>query len=63
MKLKLNWTQGQKNALIKRTADALEKLAIGSLLVGVFQQKQAGIWIGMACMAASYILTAMEAKK
>lgn len=63
MKLKLNWTQNQKNALIKRTADALEKLAIGSLLVGVFQQKQAGIWIGMAYMAASYILTAMGAKK
>lgn len=39
MKLKLNWTQGQKNALIKRTADALEKLAIGSLLVGVFPAK------------------------
>lgn len=61
--MKFNWTQEQKRAVIKRTADALEKLAIGSLLVGVFQQKQAGIWIGMACMAASYILTLREAKK
>ncbi len=51
-----------KKAVLKRTADAMEKLAIGSMLVGLFQEQQAGIWIGLGCMALSYILTMWEAK-
>ena len=51
-----------KKAILKRTADAMEKLAIGSMLVGLFQGQQAGIWIGLGFLAASYILTAWEAK-
>ena len=31
-----------KKAILKRTADALEKLAIGSMLVGLFQGRQIG---------------------
>ena len=51
-----------KKAILKRTADALEKLAIGSMLVGLFRGINAGIWIGVCCMAVSYILTALEAR-
>lgn len=51
-----------KKAILKRTADAMEKLAIGSMLVGLFQGQQAGIWIGLGCIAFSYILTVWEAK-
>lgn len=36
-----------KKAILKRTADALEKLAIGSMLVGLFQGHQVGIYIGL----------------
>ena len=39
-----------KKSLIKRTADALEKLAVGSILVGLFQDKENGIWFGVFCM-------------
>lgn len=51
-----------KKAILKRTADALEKLAIGSMLVGLFQGVNTGIWLGLGCMAVSYILTALEAR-
>lgn len=51
-----------KKAILKRTADAMEKLAIGSMLVGLFQDQPAGIWIGLGCMAFSYILTIWEAQ-
>ena len=51
-----------KKAILKRTADALEKLAIGSMLVGLFQAKQVGIWLGLGCMVFSYVLTVWEAK-
>jgi hypothetical protein len=51
-----------KKAILKRTADALEKLAIGSLLVGLFRENEAGIFVGIGCLAASYIVTMWEAK-
>lgn len=51
-----------KKAILKRTADALEKLAVGSMLVGLFQNKAAGILIGLGCMATSYMLTIWESK-
>jgi hypothetical protein len=47
---------------LKRTADALEKLAIGGMLVGLFQNAPTGIFIGLGCMGLSYALTAWEAK-
>ena len=52
-----------KKAILKRTADALEKLAIGSMLVGLFQGRQIGLLIGAGCFIASYIFTAWEAQK
>ena len=51
-----------KKAILKRTADAMEKLAIGSMLVGLFQEQTAGIWIGLAFLSTSYILTVWEAQ-
>jgi hypothetical protein len=51
-----------KKALLKRTADALEKSVIGSMLVGLFQKAPTGIFIGVVCMGMSYVLTAWEAK-
>ena len=52
-----------KKSLIKRTADALEKLAVGSILVGLFQDKENGIWFGVFCMIISYALTIWEARE
>ncbi len=51
-----------KKALVKRTADVLEKIGVGAILVGLFQNKPLGIWIGLACLCISYALTAWEAK-
>lgn len=52
-----------RKALLKRTADCFEKLAIGSMLVGLFQGKAVGIFIGLGCMAASYGFTIWEARR
>lgn len=51
-----------KKALLKRMADVLEKLAAGSILVGLFQNQQAGLWMGLGFLTLSYILTIWEAK-
>ena len=51
-----------KKAILKRSADALEKLAIGGMLIGLFQGQPIGIFIGLGCMAISYALTAWEAE-
>ena len=55
--------KGMKKAFLKRTADALEKMAIASAVMALFHGKQVGIVIAAACMALSYIFTALEAKK
>ena len=52
-----------KKAVLKRTADALEKLAIAAFVMGLFNDKAYGIVIGAACLAASYMFTAWEARK
>jgi hypothetical protein len=51
-----------KKVLLKRTADALEKLAIGSMLVGLFRDNEVGLAVGIGCLAASYVFTVWEAK-
>lgn len=51
-----------KKALLKRISDALEKLSIGSALIGIFQQNPLGVQVGIACMLGSIILTIWEAK-
>jgi hypothetical protein len=52
-----------KKAFLKRTADALEKMAIASAVMALFHDKAFGIVIGAACIIVSYIFTAWEAKK
>jgi hypothetical protein len=51
-----------KKAILKRTADALEKMAIGGMLVGLFQGEQSGILLGVVFFAMSYAFTAWESK-
>ena len=51
-----------QKVILKRTADALEKLAAGSMLVGLFQSQQAGLWIGLGFLALSYLFTSLEVK-
>ena len=51
-----------KKAVMKRTADALEKSAIAGIALGMFQGKTGGIWIAGAFLAASYLFTIWEAK-
>jgi hypothetical protein len=46
-----------KKAILKRTADALEKMAIASAVMGLFDDKQIGIVIAAGCISASYIFT------
>jgi hypothetical protein len=52
-----------KKVLLKRTADALEKLAIAGMAMGLFQDKTTGIWAGSAFMGVSYAFTIWESKK
>ena len=51
-----------KKAFLRLTADTMQKLGIGSILVGLFQGKQIGLWLGLAFLTCSYILTAWEAE-
>lgn len=51
-----------KKSFLKRTADFLEKFAIGSLLVGVFQGQAIGLYAGASSLALAYIFTYLEAK-
>jgi len=52
-----------KKALLKRTADSLETLAIAAFVMGLFHEKAFGIGIGIFCLVMSYVFTAWEAKK
>ncbi|MDR2727224.1 MAG: hypothetical protein LBC10_04445 [Deltaproteobacteria bacterium] len=52
-----------KKAILKRTADALEKLAIAGMIMGLFHDRGLGIALGIVCIAASYVFTLWEAKK
>lgn len=51
-----------KKSFLRLTADTMQKLAIGSILVGLFQGKAVGLWLGLGFLAASYLLTAWEVK-
>ena len=52
-----------KKSILKRAADALEKLGIGSALIGIFQEEELGIYLGIGCMAVSFVLSILEARK
>jgi len=43
--------------MVKRVADILEKFAVGSLLVGLYQQNWLAVILGMAGLAACLHLT------
>lgn len=55
-----------KKSIIKRISDALEKLAVGAALVGLFQVQESdaikAFSIGGICFLLSLILTALEKK-
>ena len=53
---------GLKKSLLKRIADALEKLAIGSALIGIFKGVDLGVQVAIGCFVGSLILTIWEAK-
>lgn len=52
-----------KKAILKRTADVLEKIAIAGIALGMFQDKTDGVWLAGVFLAASYVFTVWEAKK
>ena len=52
-----------KKVILKRIADAFEKMAIGSAIIGIFQQNALGVYVGAGCMVASIFFTIWEAKK
>lgn len=54
----MKFTETQIRGVVKRIADAYEKLGVASLAVGLFQDIEAGIWIGVGCLAASVLITA-----
>lgn len=47
----------QKRAMIKRVADALEKLGVAGLAVGIFQGNVVGAVCGIAFIGLSLALT------
>ena len=52
-----------KKAILKYAAGALEKLAVGSALVGLYQEQVIGLHIALACFIAGCVFSAWEAKK
>ena len=52
-----------KKAVLKRTADVLEKIAIAGIALGMFQNKTDGVWLAGIFLAANYLFTIWEAKK
>ncbi len=56
-------TQETKKAMVKRTADALEKMAAGSVLAALFRDAGIGLLFAIICMFASYIFTAWEVEQ
>ena len=49
-----------KKAILKLTADTMQKLGIGGILVGLFQGQSTGLWLGLAFLTGSYLLTIWE---
>ena len=59
----LKLTDDQIQAATKRIADSLEKLSIGSALYWMFQEKTAGLVVGIIMMLLSLAITVRGAKK
>jgi hypothetical protein len=43
--------------MIKRMADFLEKMAVGSFLIGLFQGQNLAVALGIAALTGSFLLT------
>jgi len=54
---------GMKKAILKRTADMLEKLAIAGIALALWQQKTDMVWLAGVFLALSYVFTVWEAKQ
>jgi hypothetical protein len=52
-----------KKAVLKYAAGAMDKPAVGSMLVGLYQDKGVGVYIGVACFTVGALFSAWEAKK
>jgi len=42
---------------IRRVTDIMEKLGVACLAVGLFQDKQIGVWLGLGFLLVSILLT------
>lgn len=51
-----------KKAVIKRTADVMEKLGVTGLALGIFKGEPEGLFIGLGCLFVSFGLTIWESK-
>jgi hypothetical protein len=49
--------------MIKRMADFLEKMAVGSFLIGLFQGQNMAVILGLLSLAGSFTLTRLENRK
>ncbi len=52
-----------KKAILKRTADTLEKMAIGSAIAALFRDANLGVYLAVICIIGSYVFTILEARK
>lgn len=65
----LSWTYdlARKDFVLlcaRRTADLMEKFAVGSGLVGVFEKEpNPGVYIGIGCYLLSLLLTVLTANR
>ena len=51
-----------RKAMLKLTADTMQKPGIGGILAGLFQGQSAGLWLGLAFLTGSCLPTIGEAK-
>ncbi len=52
-----------KKALLKRTADVLEKLAIAGIALALWQHKTDMVWLAGLFLILSYVFTVWESKQ
>ena len=52
-----------KKAILKRTADVLEKLSIAGIALALWQYKTDMVWLAGLFLALSYVFTIWEARQ
>lgn len=63
----LKWSYGFATlrvllAILKRAADLTEKLAVGGVLVGAFEEARNAMIMAIICLIGSFALTMLEAR-